>query len=223
MKNVVAYAVIVLSAILFACQDSKDEASSLPDLSAYKTVGMKIPTELGARWIQAYNQKYDPAGRLDGILYSLSSTQLQQLLSSVDNLIGVAFQYGLDDSGNKHIIVIPVDNTMRLWNFIEGRLYVDANTGAVITKGKAEQWSLNFQKANPDAIWFHYFGRNIFDEIVTLSDFTSLDIIPAINDLDFSPQLLLVVGNSSSLLGRTGTETTTVYDASYPCPKCDVQ
>jgi hypothetical protein len=223
MKNILAFLGLVCFASLLSCQDSKDEwRPATPDLSEYKSVGMRIPAETGARWIQAYNERTPQSTRLDGILYSISSAELQSVLNSVDKLVGVAFQYGIDDYGIRHILVVPVDETLRLWTDIEGRKYVDANTGLPITKGKAETWAKNFQAANPNAIWFHYFGRTIFDEILTTSDFVGLDIVPAINDLDLSPQLLLVVGNSTSLLGRTSTETP-VYDASYPCPKCEVQ
>jgi hypothetical protein len=51
-----------------------------------------------------------------------------------------------------------------------------------------------------------------------------MEIIPATNDLDLTPQLLLVIEDPNlSNGGRTFSETTTVYDASYPCPRCPVQ
>lgn len=222
MRNILAFLSLVCFASLLSCQDSKEEwKPSAPDLSEYSSVGMRIPAETGARWIEAYRSRFPVSGRLDGVLYSIGSTELQLALNSVDKLVGVAFQYGLDENNVKHIVVIPVDESLRLWTDI-GRTYVDANSGQPIPRGKAESWAKKFQSANPDAIWFHYFGRTIFDEILTTSDFIGLDIVPAINDLDLSPQLLLIVGNSESLLGRTSGETP-VYDASYPCPKCEVQ
>lgn len=223
MKNMNKLVALGAFALLLSCQDSREDLKSTgPDLSEYQSVGMRISAETGARWIQTYNDRSSGYGRVDGVLYSIDSEELQETLGSVNQLIGVAFQYAIDDDGVKHVIVIPVDETLRLWTDIDGRKYVDANTGLPISKGKAESWSMKFQAENPNEIWFHYFGRNIFDEILSTTDFDRLDIIPAINDLDLSPQLLLVVGNSSSLLGRTTAEAP-VYDASYPCPKCEVK
>jgi hypothetical protein len=222
MKNAISFLVIFFAVSLLSCQDSREDAKSLPDYTTYKNVGMRIPTETGSRWIQTYYELNNVSGRV-GVPYSISSTSLQHSLNSVSNLIGVTFQYGLDDAGIQHVIVIPVDGSLRLFNQISGRAYIDANSDTEISKDVAEAWANNFKAAHPSAIWAHYFGRNIFDEIVTLSNFSVLDIIPAVNDADLSPQLLLIVGDTEALTtGRTATETN-VYDASYPCPKCPVQ
>jgi hypothetical protein len=221
MKNAFGFLAILAFVSLFSCQDAREGApSSGADLSAYSNVGMKISTETGARWIQAYNQM-NTSARL-GILYSVNRADLENAITSIDNLTGVAFQYGTDGNGEKHIIVIPIDQTLRLWTSVPGRIYIDANTSSEISQEMAQSWADNYQAANPYSIWFHYFGRNVFDEILTSADFAAVDIMPALNDLDLSQELLLVVGNTLDLLGRTNTETD-VYDASYPCPKCAVQ
>jgi hypothetical protein len=220
MKNAFAF-IIVLTCSLLSCQDSRDDLKeTLPDISHYKTVGMKIPTEAAVSWIEAYNER-NAGARLDGVLYSINNSDMENLLSSVDDLVGVAFQYGIDENGEKHVIAIPVDETLSLWTPVSGRIYIDANTSTEISRSTAHSWAMNFQTANPSSIWFHYFGANIFDEIISLSDFVSLDIVPALNVLNLTPQLLLIVGSTENILGRTNTETA-VYDASYPCPKCAV-
>jgi hypothetical protein len=221
MKNVFGFVIALVICSLLSCQDSKEELKTTPpDISHLKTVGMKIPAEAAVSWIEAHNER-NASARLDGLLYSVNSAELQLLLSSVDELVGVAFQYGLDENGVKHIIAIPVDQSLTLWSSISGRVYIDANTSTEISQSTAHAWALNYQTANPTAIWFHYFGGNIFDEIVSVSDFVGLNIVPALNILNLTPQLLLIVGNTESILGRVGTETS-VYDASYPCPKCAV-
>jgi hypothetical protein len=221
MKNAFGIVVGLVACSLLSCQDSKEELkATLPDISHLKTVGMKIPTEAAVSWIEAYNERNTTA-RLDGLLYSVNSVEMQALLSSVDDLVGVALQYGLDENGVKHVIAIPVDQTLSLWTPISGRIYIDANTSTEISQSTAHAWALDYQTAHPTSIWFHYFGRNIFDEIVSLPDFVSVDIVPALNVLNLTPQLLLIVGSTENILGRTNTETS-VYDASYPCPKCAV-
>jgi hypothetical protein len=221
MKNVFGFVIVFLGCSLLSCQDSNEELKpSSPDISQLKTVGMKIPTEAAVSWIEAYNER-NTSSRLDGVLYSVNSAEMEKLLSSVDDLIGVAFQYGLDENGVTRVIAIPVDTSLTLWTPVSGRIYIDANTSTEISRSTAHDWALNYQTAYPTSIWFHYFGANIFDEIVSSSDFVSIDIVPALNILNMSPQLLLIVGSSESILGRTNTETS-VYDASYPCPKCAV-
>ncbi len=213
---------LIAVGLVFSCQEPREVADHTPDLRTYQNVGTKIPTETGARWLEAFNTKYNNGARPRRLIYSVSGSLLSQSLS-IPELTGVAFHYGLDENGVKHIIVIPVDSKLRLWNFVEGRIYVDANSDTIIPKSTAEEWTERFRSQNPNGIWFHYFGRNIFDEILTFPNLTSVYIAPAINDLDLSPQLLLIVGLDFNLLGRTDSEQGGVYDASYPCPKCAVE
>jgi len=204
-----------------SCQESREELQSGPDISKYRNVGTRIPSDMGARWIETY-EKSKSSGRSDGN-YSIGSAELQAVRASIANFVGMAFQYGLDENGTKHIIVIPIDETLRLWTSVGNRIYWDANTNTVVSKDVAFGWAKRYQSENPDAIWFHYFGANIFDEIFSFSGFSILNIVPALDDLDLSPELLLVVGDTANiLLGRSASETP-VYDASYPCPRCEVQ
>lgn len=221
MKKLVVFSLMFLGLSVLSCQDSTDAPSAAESLIAeYKNVGMKIPTEQGARWISTYND-INPNNRVR-LLYSVSSASLQTAMNSVDELVGLAFQYGFDENGIKHIIIIPVDRSLRLWTNIEGRVYVDANTNSEISQAVAQEWANSYQASNPDGIWFHYFGRTIFDEIASRPGSSRVNIIPALRDTDYAPQMLLVVGNVLDLLnGRVRTETD-VYDASYPCPKCPV-
>ena len=98
MKNGITLVTAFSFVVLLSCQDPKDEVSAkLPDVSLYKTVGMKIPTETGARWIQAYNSVNNISARTEGVLYSVDKTDLEKSLDSVNNLTGRAFNYALDE------------------------------------------------------------------------------------------------------------------------------
>jgi len=210
-------ACIVMS--LLACQDTKDGRNTPFEYSLYKEVGKQIPLETGKRWIRAYENKNYTSGRLLGPDYAISAGQFNELLGSVSNLVGVAFHYGLDGVGNTHIIAIPIDESLSLWSDIPGRIMVDANSGYVISRAQAQQWAAAFSAANPTGVRYHFFGKYIFDEIKALSFFSELDIEPAINDEDQSPQMLLMVWNLlGGILGRTESTEGAFSDASNMCP-----
>jgi hypothetical protein len=116
-----------------------------------------------------------------------------------------------------------VDGSLSLWSAIPGRIFVDANTGMKISQDLAREWTQNYQNAHPGKIWFHFFGQNIFNEMMAIPFFSTLDIQPALNDLDLSHQLLLIIWNTTILGGRTTREGTIVYDASNPCPPCPIE
>jgi hypothetical protein len=217
-KLVVALAACIAMSFL-ACQDTKDGKNTPFEHSFYKNVGKQIPFETGMRWIDVYQNKKIAQGRLLGPDYAISAVQFNQLLNSVENLVGVAFHYAVDGSGQTHIIAIPIDESLSLWSDIPGRILVDANNGSVISKSVAQQWVESYESANTDAVRYHFFGSNIFDEINALDFFTQMEIEPAINDADQSPQMLLVIKPSLlGILGRTDSNGGVVYDASNMCP-----
>jgi hypothetical protein len=227
MKKIIVGFGFFAAIFLLSCEEStlRDSKVSSSVVAHYKTIGAPIPFETGMRWIELYQQKNSGSGRAQLFgHYEISDTKTLELMASVNELVGVAFHYGIDPWGEKHIIVIPVDNTLRLWTNIPGRIYVDANTGNTINKNTAETWAQAYKNQHPTGIWFHFFGADIFDEIVSLPFFTSIDIQPALNDL-LMPQMLLIIWNESFSLGRTSWEgdAGAVYDASNPCPPCNVE
>jgi hypothetical protein len=226
MKSLILFIGLYFALSLLSCQDSREDIKiPASDHLAYKSVGQEIPFETGMRWIDLYKEKNNDQGRLISLGYEVSDNNLEALLHSVPDLNGVAFHYGLDASGRRHIMVIPIDGSLLVWASIPGRIILDANSNTVISQSTAQAWALNYQAAHPQEIWFHFFGANIFDEIVQIPYFDSIDIQPALSDLNLSPQLLLIIWSDplDLLLGR-GKESFNgkVYDASNPCPPCAV-
>jgi len=231
MKSTIFSIALYLAVSLLACQDSRDEhlKNTAPDHAAYKAIGEQIPLETGMRWIETYkNSQQGRQKLLGGLLdlnnYEISDTQMNAVLQSITGLTGVAFHYGLDEDGDKHIMIIPVDASLRLWEFVQpGRIIVDANTDTQISLSTAQTWAQNYQNAHPTGTWFHFFGSDIFDEIVLIPFFTSLNIQPALNDL-LLPQMLLIIWdpNLPFLGGKAKSDRTLVYDASNNCPPCAV-
>lgn len=210
---------------LLACQETKEDLKNpVSEKDIYKTIGEEIPYETGVKWIEFYKEKNNSQGR-EKILfdYMVSDSQMEALLHSVTDLVGVAFHYGIDSLGEKHILLIPVGDSLSLWSSIPGRVFVDANTGTEISQDVAYAWAQSYKDAHPASIWFHFFGKNIFDEMAVLPYFNSIDIEPAINILNLKPQLLLIIWNDLLISnGRTTDDPATVYDASNACPPCAV-
>jgi hypothetical protein len=222
MKNLLSFTILFVIISLLGCQDMKDSGTGIKDLSHYQNIGNQIPVETGERWIEAYNKANNiEASRSILSPYAISDDHMAAAIESVPNLLGMAFHHAIDDWGFHHFIVTPVDESFNLWNGIPGRIYLDANTDTEISASEARQWTARYENAHPNEVWYHFFGKNIFDEIPTIPYFNELNIVPALNDLDLSPQLLLIILNDGILFnGRLKGDGSVVYDASSPCPPC---
>jgi len=225
MKKLIFSVTFFLGLSLLGCQDSKDETTALTDLSSIRKIGMQIPVETANRWIDTYkNSNGSDQGRLLLNPYYTSHESLSSALASIPTLAGVAFHHAIDDSGVHHFIIIPVDASLSLWSASSSQIYIDANNNSPINRAVAQSWTSRYKQANPNSIWFHFFGSNIFDEMSGIPYFDDMDIVPALNDLNLTQQLLLVITDNSILgIGGRVKSETTVYDASSPCPPCPVQ
>lgn len=225
MKNLLTLFIFTTLTVVFGCQESKDSAVAKKDLTYYKNIGHQITIETGQRWIDTYNERNNiEASRLTLSPYAVDATRLEEALASVPDLLGVGFHHAIDDNGRHHFIVIPVTTSFDVWSAIPGRIYLDANTDTEISRAEAREWAQRYEDAYPNQVWYHFFGKNIFEEIPTIPYFETLNIVPALNNLDLSPQLLLIIFNDANLFGGRlkGDNGTVVYDASSPCPPCPV-
>ena len=224
MRDCIHY-VFLLFVLLLACQDTSENSrkSSLTAID-YKSIGEQIPMDDAMRWLALYKSKNNILAR-EGNLFSVSKSAMNIVLQSIPEAMGMVFHYGIDEDGESHIILIPIDDKLSLWSDISGRKYLDANTGTAIDQSDAQIWAQNYKHANPGTVWFHFFGIHVFDEINAIPYFTSLDIAPAINDIDLTPQILLFVWNySQSSGGKTSSseEEGVAFDKSNPCPPCAI-
>lgn len=222
MNRFTSIVTVSIALMMTSCQERKEDINNpLSEKDIARTVGEQIPFETGMQWI-TFHQKSLKTARLDSIVsFNVTSLGINRMLSSVNNLVGVAFHHAIDDFGFAHILVIPVSESLELWSSIPGRIFIDANTGIEIPQEMAKAWAGNFKATYPSNIWFHFFGKDIFDQMQALPYFNSVDIEPATRPEDLSPQLLLVVWNERyTTSGRTKDEPGTVYDASNPCPPC---
>lgn len=231
MKNLVCFSIVFLALSLLACQDAKDDVrKNISDLAHYRNIGKQIPNEQGQRWLELYRSKNNIVsnGRIDLLGYSLSKENLAVMSSSVDGFTGVAFHHATDYFGQHHFLAIPIGESLGVWDASPGKVIIDTNTDTQISGSTARLWAANYEASHPGDYWFHYFGRNVFDQMNLLTFFDAMQIEPALSDLDLTPQLLLIVSDLDLdilglSLGRTNNNETVVYDASSPCPPCGVE
>lgn len=223
MNRFFLFSIVSVAIFFVACQESKDDLKApLSEKDLYKSIGEEIPFEVGMSWIDFHNRKGTTIGRIDSLpSCQIPADKLKLMLSSVSDLVGVAFHYGIDDFGTYHILAIPVNGSMELWPSIADRVIIDANSGAEISQDVAHAWAESFKAANPSEIWYHFFGKKVFDEMLTLVYLETVDIQRATHTQELTPELLLVIWNNQAVSeGRTKLLGGTVYDASNLCPPC---
>ena len=217
----------VCAALSFAgCQETKDEVKSpLTQQDLYKAIGEEIPFETGMAWIDFHKRKESTKGRMESLpLCKIPAGNVKAMVSSVNDLVGIAFHYAIDDFGASHILAIPVNESMQLWSSAPDRVIIDANTGMEIASDVAHTWAEKFKTLYPSEVWYHFFGKSVFDEMQALPYFESMDVEPATNSEDLSPELLLIIWNDAQIsMGRTTAVSGTVYDASNACPPCAIR
>lgn len=208
---------ILLFVLCVSCQNEMQESKkNSDDLIFNSGVGEPIPVGTAERWIENYNKVF--AGARGEQTYTVTQSRLEAMMRSTSGLIGFTFHHALDNSGEHHILIIPIDNTLGLWGSQSQRVLVDANTDAEVDINTAHRWVDSYTTAYPDAIRYHFFGSDIFQEIVQSPEF---QIEEAINDEEV-PQILLVVRSSAESSGRINS-TDQVYDLSVKCPSNCVQ
>lgn len=216
MKKVLISLAIAVS--IAACH----EGDKVQDSKINPGVGHEIPSSLAYKWIQ--NKTGSSNGR--DVVYDgkVSAENLELLIKSVYNPIGVAFHYG-DKSGEETITLVPVDMSQRL---SYNSPVIDVSTDEIIDPADAKMWTDKFKSDHPDDIWYHFFGINVINEIISNNNFNYLNVAKAIND-EGKPQMILLVYNNKNAAGRAnddepneGSEPKT-YDASNPCPPCCCQ
>ena len=225
MKHTKFASALFLTLVLLGCQDAKDTPSPLSEKDHYKLIGEEIPFETAMAWLDFHEKSRAAQGRTEEVAdFGVSKEKIQAVIASTADLTGIAFHYGIDSVGVKHIFLIPVDGSLSVWSTSPGRIIIDANTGNEIDESTASAWANNYKAAHPDELWFHFFGKNIFDDMLALPGFSNMDIEQATNDVALTPELLLIIWEDEALAsgGRTELLFAIVYDASNACPPCAV-
>lgn len=207
--------------LMISCDPSQEINPSDAELDRYKEVGEQIPFSVGMRWMDFFRSQRTGA-RVSALPMTLSASEVNKHLSSPETL-GFAFHYAYDEFDQLRLLVIPVNHSLNLWSDFTGKEIIDATTGLAVPKDLAKSWAAAYRHVNPNEVYFHFFGTGVFAEMTKLPFFREVEIAFATDDSSLKPQLLLIIWNDETEAGRSASDAAVVYDASSPCPPCNME
>lgn len=206
----------VVSTILFvACHDSKDNAAQKLPKRFDSSVGGQIPLNLAYSWVKNFGGSIT-TGR-EQSPYSFSAATLSQFLVASEGP-GIVFHHATDENHVHHILMCSIAD--------DGSLFqsdiLDLSAGVLVDATTAERWAKRYADAHATTPWYHFFGNDIFEEILSNEAFEYVNVVRALSD-DDQEQVLLFVYNTGEISGgRSEGQDVTVYDISSPCPPCSI-
>ncbi len=206
MKKILGF--IILSATLVTCQDP--DQSSPPKENALRKVGGAITMEEAERWTSRATQS---GSREESSTFTISKAQLQSIVTAMSDYDGIFFYHALEGEAH-HVLSVPYKSGQSVW---QNDIVVDANADAMIELSTAEHWADEYMAANPEGPWSHFFGRHVFETILSNDAFEKIEIKEAIDDAGQSLLLLYAWSFNDLTDGRTKAQVN-VYDMSSPCP-----
>jgi hypothetical protein len=207
MKKIIGF-ILILCAFA-TCQDPPQS----PDdrTQSLRNVGSLITKEQAQRW-RGRNEKTS-SGLREQSSPTISKNSLQQVVNAMTEYDGVYFHHALE--GDKHhVLLIPYKDEQSLWSTT---LVIDANSNSKVDVATASLWAGSYMAENVDGPWSHFFGRHVFEAILSNNSFEQMEIAPATNDSGLAQLLLYVTYLSSTTNGRM-QGTVEVYDHSHQCP-----
>lgn len=205
MKKIILF--IILVCMFAACHESNQASTN--GTQSLRDVGGAITKEEAERW----TNKYKASGSRQQSSATISRATLEELVNALPEYDGVYFHHSMEGN-NHHVLVIPYKDGQSLWTTT---IAVDANSDSKIEVATASLWAERYVNENPEGPWSHFFGRHIFEKILSNSGFDRMEIAPAVNDAGL-PQLLLYAVHHSTLPNGRTKEQVDVYDLSHACP-----
>jgi hypothetical protein len=200
--------VVAVAMLLCACQETNHkDTGGMPD-HFDNTVGKRIDTNMGLRWIENINGT--KMGPQHGERYEISNVNLEKVIKSAENPMGISFHLGVDDNGIQHIVLAPIDAEMNGWAGIA----IDANSDREVSVETAKAWARNYKMTHEGEVSSHSFGIDVFTDI---GKHQSFEIVQGLDDAQ-NLALMAIVRNAS-VNGKTeGDGGTIIWDGTLPCP-----
>ncbi|HEY0656507.1 MAG TPA: hypothetical protein VGD65_25415 [Chryseosolibacter sp.] len=211
MKKTIAALVLALG--FTTCTELTDNTNE----SSYftKSVGGEISLDDGERWAARYVREQQN-GRTLGAL-NIPASALHGFVSGLGNYVGLHFKYGIDDHGQIHVLVVP-----KLESSFSADLALDAYDGSYITLSTVTSWTQRYVSEDASRIRSYFFGRHVFDQILSKEAFENLEVRHGISDSGEQELLLYAWNTRETSSGRKQSNEVDVYDMSYTCPtRCD--
>jgi hypothetical protein len=135
----------------------------------------------------------------------------------LENKIGIVFNHACDTNDDYHIVITSMVKNQD-W---ENAMTIDANTATIVETETAKTWTRRYRDRNKNSIWYHFFGINLFDEILSSPSFSHIKIHQGLNEENEYQMLLFVYFGEKSSEQRAAGGLVMVYDASNGCPPCE--
>jgi hypothetical protein len=207
MKKIVGF--IILICIFATCHDS--DKPTLDRTQSLRKVGGIIDKEEAQRWRARYEKSSFGARQQSAA--TISKASLQDIVNTIVEYDGIYFHHALEGSKH-HILVIPYKGGQPLWST---SVITDANSDTLIEVATASLWAERYVTQNPQGPWSHFFGRDVFENILSNDAFNEVEIAPAVDDAGFSKLLLYASFHGPTTTGKT-KGASEVYDYSSTCP-----
>jgi hypothetical protein len=82
----------------------------------------------------------------------------------------------------------------------------------------ARAWVARHAEVSPDQVRYHFYGREMFDEIMADPSFAQLDVTPALDDEGRAQLVLMARSGDGDASARPRSGEPTPYDTGLACP-----
>jgi hypothetical protein len=204
--------IFVLSfSVLVACQDV--EGTTEPHVF-HEGIGERIPDDVAQRWLAQHRSS--PSRDLEDVVAQrVSARQLASLASAMPEHVGMALHHAVDDEGARHVLLTAVGEDVDAW---ESPVVIDASIDAIVDVETARAWVARHAEGSPDHVRYHFYGREMFDEIMAGPSFVQLDVTPALDDESRAQLVLMARGGDGDASARPRSGDPTPYDNGLLCP-----
>jgi hypothetical protein len=191
------------------CEERNESIRNVPNDKIFtKDVGGRVSDEVAARWV---DRKRHSSGREGN--FSVTADNVVALLEKTEDKIGVVIHHAVDDTGQHHLFIAPVKADLKSWSNSE---VLDAASNEFTDSELAYAWVTDYKNQYPDGPWSHYYGIDMFNDIISTEGFNKIDLKFGQDDNGHLP-ILLYVSTHETINGKSQSQST-VYDNGAICP-----
>jgi hypothetical protein len=193
-----SFPLLLALSLLVGCQDvdGTTKASVF-----HEGVGAQISLDVATRWAR----RSEDVGSRD-----VSAAQLAVLVDASPDRVGVVFHEAMDDEGARHLLLTTMGEDAEPW----ASIVIDVDAAATVNVDTARAWTARHAAVSDDGPRYHFYGRDMLDEIIANPRFDHLGVSRALDD-EGQGQLVLMAWNDD---GDARSGQPTPYDTGLTCP-----